>query len=85
MALLDVVETGHARVTDLRVELDRARDALDRTDAVLAFTDSTLGRAEAAIVGGRHWGRLVALAVGVVVVGAVVFVVIKRRSSSDDD
>ena len=85
MALLDVVESGQVRVNDLRGEIDRARDALDRTDAVLAITDSALGKAEVAIVGGRRWGRLAALAVGVVVVGAVVYVVVKRRRSSDED
>ncbi len=85
MALLDVVEQGQDRVSDLRAELDRARDALDRTDSVLAFTDATLERAELTIVASRRWGRIVALGVGVVVVGAVVFVVIKRRRASAED
>jgi len=84
VTLLDVVEQGQERVGDLRAELDRARDALDRTDSVLAFTDATLERAEGTIVAGRRWGRFAALAVGVVVVGAVAYVVIKRRRASAD-
>lgn len=85
MALLEAVESGQMRVEDLRHELDRARDALDRTDAVLAVADDTLERAEVAIVAGRRWGRLVVLAAGVVAVGAVAFVVIKRHRRSSDD
>ncbi len=85
MDLLEVVESGQERVSDLREELDRAREALDRTDAVLAFTDASLERAEVAIVAGRRWGRIAAVAVGLVVVGVVAYVVIKRRSSSGDD
>lgn len=85
MALLEAVESGQMRVEDLRHELDRARDAVDRTDAVLAVADDTLERAEVAIVASRRWGRLVVLAAGVVAVGAVAFVVIKRHRRSSDD
>ncbi len=84
MDLLEVVESGQERVSDLRGELDRARDALDRTDAVLAFTDASLERAEVAIVASRRWGRIAAIAVGVAVVGVVAYVIIRRRSASDD-
>ena len=42
MALLEAVETGQERVSDLRGELGRVRDALDRTDAVLAVADDSL-------------------------------------------
>lgn len=85
MALLDVVEQGQERVSDLRAELDKAREALDRTDSVLAFTDATLERAEITIVASRRWGRFVALAVGIAVVGTVAYVVIKRRRPSTED
>ncbi|MHB1067393.1 MAG: hypothetical protein ACYC2Z_08210 [Candidatus Nanopelagicales bacterium] len=80
MALLDVVGTGQERVNELRTELDRARVALDRTDAVLAVADGTLERAEAAIASGRRWGPVLAVALGAAVVGAVAFIVIRRRS-----
>ncbi|MDO8309975.1 MAG: hypothetical protein Q7V58_16680 [Actinomycetota bacterium] len=83
MALLDVVETGQERVNELRTELDRARVALDRTDAVLAVADGTLERAEAAIVSSRRWGPVLAVALGVAVVGAVAFIVIRRRSQRE--
>ena len=80
MALLDVVGTGQERVNELRTELDRARVALDRTDAVLAVADGTLERAEAAITSGRRWGPVLAVVLGAAVVGAVAFIVIRRRS-----
>lgn len=82
MTLLEVVETGQDRVEDLRVELDRARTALDRTDAVLAVADDTLGRAEAAITTSRRWGPVLAVAVGVAVVAVVAVVVIRRRRAT---
>ena len=60
MAILEAVETGHGHVTDLRHELDKVRDALDRTDAVLGVTDEALVKAESAIVTTRHWAPYVA-------------------------
>lgn len=84
MAILEVVETGHGHVTDLRHELVKVRDALDRTDAVLGVTDDALVKAESAIVSTRHWVPYIALGIGIVtvaVVGAVVWR--KRRRGSD--
>lgn len=83
MAILEVVETGHGHVTDLRHELDKVRVALDRTDAVLGVTDDALVKAESAIVSGRHWAPYVALGIGlatVAIVGIVVWRKSKRRS-----
>lgn len=77
MALLEAVENGQVRVTELRGEVDRARDALDRTDALLAVADDSLARAEVAIVTGRRWAPVVVV-LGVVVVGAAAFVVLRR-------
>ena len=57
MAIMDVVETGHGHVTDLRHELDRVREVLDRTDPVLEVTDDALVKAESAIVSTRRWHR----------------------------
>ena len=57
MAILEAVETGHGHVTDLRHELDKVRDALDRTDAVLGVTDDALLKAESAIVHTAVTGR----------------------------
>jgi hypothetical protein len=84
MAILEAVETGHGHVTDLRHELDKVRDALDRTDAVLGVTDEALVKAESAIVNTRHWAPYVALGIGIMTV-AVVGVVVwrKRRSASE--
>lgn len=84
MAILEAVETGHGHVTDLRNELDKVRDALDRTDAVLGVTDDALVMAEAAIVNGRRIAPYVALGVGVAVVALVVVVVWQRSHRSDD-
>lgn len=88
MAILDVVEGGQTRVSELRSELDRVRGALDRTDAVLGATDEALGKAETAIEAGRRWAPrilvagVVLAAVGTVaVVGGVAFVVVRRRRS----
>jgi hypothetical protein len=50
MALLEAVESSQGRVNDLRHELEKARVALDRTDAVLATADEGLMKAESAIV-----------------------------------
>ena len=84
MALLEVVESSQGRVTDLRHELDRAREALDRTDAVLATADSTLVHAENAIVNTRRMAPRVLLVVGVLaLVGVAVVVVMKRRRHDD--
>jgi hypothetical protein len=82
MAILEAVETGHGHVTDLRHELDKVRDALDRTDAVLGVTDDAFVRAESAIVGTRHWAPYVALGIGLVTVAVVGVVVWRRRRSS---
>ncbi len=84
MAILEAVETGHGHVTDLRHELDKVRDALDRTDAVLGVTDEALVKAESAIVTTRHWAPYVAVGIGIVIV-AVVGVVVwrKRRRGSE--
>ena len=84
MALLEAVETGQERVSDLRGELGRVRDALDRTDAVLAVADDSLARAETAIVAGRRWGPTVAVVVGVAVVGVAVLIVVRRRRSRQE-
>jgi hypothetical protein len=79
MAILEAVETGHGHVTDLRHELDKVRDALDRTDAVLGVTDEALVRAESAIVTTRHWAPYVALGIGLVTVAVVGLVVWRKR------
>ena len=39
MELFEVVETSQEQVVELRHGLDKVRDALDRTDAVLAIAD----------------------------------------------
>lgn len=82
MAILEMVETGHGHVTDLRHELDKVRDALDRTDAVLGVTDDALLKAESAIVNTRHWTPYVALGIGLVTVAVVGIVVWRRRRSA---
>lgn len=82
MAILEAVESGHGHVTDLRHELDRVREALDRTDAVLGVTDDALEKAEAAIVTGRRLSPYVAVRVGVAVVAVVAIVVWRRRRRS---
>jgi ElaB/YqjD/DUF883 family membrane-anchored ribosome-binding protein len=83
MAILEAVETGHGHVTDLRHELDKVRDALDRTDAVLGVTDDALEKAESAIVTTRHWAPYVALGIGLVTVAVVGVVVWRRRRGAD--
>lgn len=85
MALLEAVETGQGHVTDLRLELDRVRDALDRTDAVLGVADEALTKAESAIVSGRQWAPYVAVALGVAVVGVAALIVWRRRRRDDED
>ena len=84
VALLEVVEASQGRVTDLRHELDRAREALDRTDAVLSTADSTLVKAEAAIVNTRRWGPRAFLVIGAVaLVGVAALVIMKRRGRGE--
>ena len=84
MAILEAVETGHGHVTDLRHELDKVRDALDRTDAVLGVTDEALraGRSRPSSTT-RHWAPYVALGIGLVAVAAVGVVVWRRRRGAD--
>lgn len=80
MAIVDVVETGHARVADLRTELGRVRGALDRTDAVLGATDDALDKAETAIRTGRRWAPIVlVVGTGLMVVGVAATVALIRR------
>ena len=85
MAILEMVETGHGHVTDLRHELDRVRDALDRTDAVLAVTDDTLVKAESAIESTRRATPYLAVGVGIAVVAVVAIVVWRRRQRRSQD
>jgi hypothetical protein len=81
VALLEVVEASQGRVTDLRHELDRAREALDRTDAVLTTADSSLVKAEAAIVNTPLGPRVFLVIGGVALAGVAAIVVPKRRGS----
>lgn len=85
MALLEVVESSQGHVTDARRELDRVREALDRTDAVLGVADDALERAETAIVSTRRWAPTVGIVVGVVALGIAVAIIVRRRRGSDDD
>ena len=80
MALLEVVENGQEHVVDLRHELGKVRDALDRTDAVLAIADETLTRAEGAIVQSRRLAPVALVVFGVVAIGVVAMVIIRRRA-----
>ena len=82
MELLEVVETSQEHVVELRHGLDKVRDALDRTDAVLAIADETLLRAEGAIVKSRRWAPVVLGVVGLLAVGVTVAIVIRRRSDA---
>jgi hypothetical protein len=84
MALLEVVEAGHSRGSDLQFEIDRVREALDRTDAVLGAPDDAFGKAESAIVTGRRWAPYLAVAVGVTFVAVAAFVMLRRRKHRDD-
>ena len=83
MAILDVVETGHEHVVDLRHELDRVRGALDRTDAVLGVTDEALERAEHAIETSRRLSPYVLAAVGLAAVGLTGYLVWRSRRRRD--
>ncbi len=85
MAILDVVETGHGHVSDLRLELGRVRDALDRTDAVLGVTDDALVRAEHAIETSRRIAPAVLVVVGVAAVAVVAAVVWRTRQRRSDE
>lgn len=84
MAILDVVETGHEHVVDLRHELERVRGALDRTDAVLGVTDDALERAEHAIETSRRLSPYVLTVVGVAAVGVAAYLVWRSRRQRDD-
>ena len=84
MVLLEVVETSQEHVVELRHELDKVRDALDRTDAVLAIADETLMRAEGAIIQSRRWAPVVLGVVGLLAVGVTVAIVIRRRSDGSE-
>jgi len=84
MALLEVVETSHEHVSDLRHELDRVREALDRTDVVLGITDDTLERAEHAIVTSRRVAPYLAVVAGVAALATAGYLVWRSRRSSRD-
>jgi hypothetical protein len=84
MAILDVVETGHEHVVDLRHELERVRGALDRTDAVLGVTDDALESAEHAIETSRRLSPYVLTVVGVAAVGVAAYLVWRSRRQRDD-
>ena len=84
MAILDLVESGHEHVVDVRHELNRVREVLDRTDAVLAVTDDALESAQSAIVTSRRVAPYVAIGVAVAA-AAVVGYVLWRRSRADDE
>jgi hypothetical protein len=85
MAILEAVEAGHGHVTDLRSELDRVRDALDRTDAVLGVTDEALEKAESAIVSTRHATPYVLVGLAVATVAVAAIVVLRRRRRRTDE
>lgn len=84
MAILEVVESGHEHVTDLRHDLSRVREALDRTDAVLGVTDDALLRAEHAIETGRRVAPIVLVAVGLVAAGVAAAVILRARRRRGD-
>jgi hypothetical protein len=85
MALLEVVEAGQLRVHDLQHELEKARVALDRTDAVLATADEGFAKAETAIVTTKKWTPVGLAVLGaVVVVGVAAVIVLRRRRRRDD-
>ncbi len=71
MALLEAVESGHAHVVDLRGELGRVREALDRTDAVLGVADDAFVRAESGIVATRRIAPIAAVALGVAALAVI--------------
>lgn len=79
MAILEVVETGHEHVSDLRHELGRVRDVLDRTDAFLGVTDDALERAEQALESSRRVAPYVLAAVAVTAVAVTAVIVWRAR------
>jgi len=84
MALLEVVESSQGRVNDLRHELEKARVALDRTDAVLGAADEGLVKAESAIVTTKKWTPVGFVVLGaIVVVGVGAVVVLRKRRKHD--
>jgi hypothetical protein len=83
MALLEAVETGQARVVDLRTELGKVRQALDRADAVLGAADDTLAKAEVAIVQSRRVAPYVLVALGLAAAVGVTALVLARRRRRD--
>jgi cysteine synthase len=85
MAILEVVENGHGHVTDLRHELGRVRDALDRTDAVLSVTDDALVRAEHAIETSRRVAPVLLVVAGVAAMAVVAAVVWRARQRRTDE
>ena len=46
MAVVDRVDTGSSHIPALRMDLERVRSVLDRTDAVLGVADDALTRAQ---------------------------------------
>jgi len=84
MAILEVVENGHEHVTDLRHELGRVREALDRTDAVLGITDEALERAEHAIESSRRVAPVVLAVVGVAAIAVTAAIVWRSRRQRDE-
>lgn len=84
MAILEVVETGHEHVTDLRHELGRVREALDRTDAVLGITDEALERAEHAIESSRRVAPVVLAVVGVAAIAVTAAIVWRSRRRREE-
>ncbi len=85
MALLEAVVDGHTHVVELQGELARVRDALDRTDAVLAVADRTLTQAEHAIEESRRIAPYVAGAFALVVASGIAFAIWRSRRNSADN
>lgn len=84
MAVLEMIEDRAARISELRQDLDRVRDVLDRTDAVLAVSDQALERIDEVVRSGT--ARRVALSMlviaGVVAVGVPIVIAARRRSQT---
>ena len=79
MSLTESIERGQHDVEELRANLARVREALDRTDVVLEKTDEALVLAGQAVGQTRRWAPVAALAVVGIAVTAVVIVVRRRR------
>jgi hypothetical protein len=78
--LLEAVEMGQTRVHDLQHEVEKARVALDRTDAVLASADKGFTQAESAIATTKKWTPVGLVVLGaIVVVGVATVIVLRRR------